>query len=1054
MEQSSTPAASPPPPSESPRKARRLGESYGGLPSTITIGGRSIPLTTILIGVGALVVLAILILPPVQLPARIAWLGCTQVSQQSPSVDGPDGLNVSLVDPDGPSLRLKMSHVTQDKLPAAAIKVMPAEWTPISSMYQLGACGNSKIPVTLNVPAEVDAATADTIDLVSWNGKSWQWVGGQADVPNSMVVAQLDSAPPNVMAVQTAPTSPVLGAELPIGAPVSDRAALLVNEYAATAFIIAHDGTLQGDPAEMPEPVEGAQATWIVTRNWAPEGAVNAGMVEEILADGKLRAAHAKAVTEAATSANYSGVMIDYRGLAEDSRAGFTRLVTELAASLHKSKKSLGVVVPAAVQMGDEWDTGGYDWRAIGAVADVVQVYVPNDPTVSPRRIQTMLRWGVSQVNRAKLQMAITASSARQTGNMVQVISYEEALKPFKAIAAPDGSTEVSPGAQVKLTLGDQSGVEFDEALRMYRYTLTASDNTTSTIWLNTGASLAQKLDLALGFNLRGVMVQGLLTSAQEPGIWSALEQYQVEALATAPSRLQVVWTVRSADGTQLPGGASTLTDTAYLWTAPTNPGQYTIAAALPGSATRGELAINVVQPTPTPAPQPTPVPVPGVEGKCPDAKFVSDVTVPDNTQFDKNKEFTKTWRIRNSGSCDWPAGTLAAYASGEKMSAPDTVQIGAVKMGETADITVKLKSPDKDGNFAATWRLMDDKGELFGEMMTVVIVAGQPQPASAAAPGAAAPPPIPAGTAGGLELGGQVHGFGHPDKMHYAGMNWVKHQVRWGPGDQPGPVAGVIADTHAKGFKVLLSVLGGPGDAKPANFPAYAAFVGGLAALGPDAIEIWNEENIDREWQNGAINPATYTELLKQSYVAIKNANRNVMVISGAPAPTGFFGGCSGGGCDDAPFVAGMAAAGAAAYMDCIGAHYNEGIVGPDQTNGDPRSEHYTRYFWGMVNTYYNAFGGARKVCFTEFGYLTPEGYGGLPSWFAWARNTTVAQQAQWLARAASLSAASGKVRLIIIFNVDFTYYGDDPQAGYAIIRPGGGCPACETLHQVLGTR
>jgi hypothetical protein len=140
------------------------------------------------------------------------------------------------------------------------------------------------------------------------------------------------------------------------------------------------------------------------------------------------------------------------------------------------------------------------------------------------------------------------------------------------------------------------------------------------------------------------------------------------------------------------------------------------------------------------------------------------------------------------------------------------------------------------------------------------------------------------------------------------------------------------------------------------------------------------------------------------------------------------------------------MAAAGAASYMDCIGIHYNEGIIPPSQQSGDPRgnSGHYTRYFWGMVNTYYNAFGGARRLCFTELGYLTPEGYGGLPGSFSWAAGTTVAEQAQWLAQATSLSASSG--------NVDSTTWNSDPQAGYAIIRPGGGCPACETLHQVMG--
>ncbi len=106
------------------------------------------------------------------------------------------------------------------------------------------------------------------------------------------------------------------------------------------------------------------------------------------------------------------------------------------------------------------------------------------------------------------------------------------------------------------------------------------------------------------------------------------------------------------------------------------------------------------------------------------------------------------------------------------------------------------------------------------------------------------------------------------------------------------------------------------------------------------------------------------------------------------------------------------------------------------------------------MVNTDYNAFGGSRQLCFTKLGYLSDEGYAPLESVapaFAWAANTTVAQQAQWLAEAASLGLSGGRVRLMIIFNVDLTAYEEDPQAGYAIVRPGGGCPACDSLHSVL---
>ena len=313
---------------------------------------------------------------------------------------------------------------------------------------------------------------------------------------------------------------------------------------------------------------------------------------------------------------------------------------------------------------------------------------------------------------------------------------------------------------------------------------------------------------------------------------------------------------------------------------------------------------------------------------------------------------------------------------------------------------------------------------------------------------------PPSGGGRGGFELGGQVAGFDRPDLMAYAGMTWVKRQVRWSPG--AGADAGEINDAHGKGFKILLSVLGSPDDiAGGANYGDFARFVGDLAADGADGIEIWNEMNLDREWPAGQIDPGAYTQLLRQSYQSIKARNPNTLVISGALSPTGAEGAF---GLDhvwnDDRYVAGLAAAGAANYADCIGVHYNEGIISPLQNSGDPRDDYYTRYYSRMVSTYYNALGGARPLCFTELGYLTPEGYGPLPGSFGWAGNTTVAEQAQWLGQVATLARNSGVVRLVVVFNVDFKGYGDDPQAGYAMIRPGGGCPACDALHAVTGGR
>lgn len=334
------------------------------------------------------------------------------------------------------------------------------------------------------------------------------------------------------------------------------------------------------------------------------------------------------------------------------------------------------------------------------------------------------------------------------------------------------------------------------------------------------------------------------------------------------------------------------------------------------------------------------------------------------------------------------------------------------------------------------------------------VPTAQPPGPTTPLPPGPTAPPPPPVG---GFELGGQVFGFGNSQQMRQAGMTWAKVQVRYNQGDPASIVQGAINEARSNGFRVLLGVVGNQEQlrANPGQyFSQFAQFLGGVAQLGPEAIEVWNEQNIDREWPAGLINPASYTQMLSAAYQAIKAANPSVLVISGAPAPTGFFGGaCTPNGCDDDAFIRGMAANGAANVMDCVGIHYNEGILSPDASSGDPRgnSNHHTRYYPTMVNLYSSVFPG-KPLCFTELGYLSPEGFGPLPPGFSWAANTTVQDQAEWLARAAVLSRQGGRVRLMIVWNVNATQFTPDPQAGFAIIRPNNSCLACNTLGGAMG--
>ncbi|MCB0037508.1 MAG: hypothetical protein KDE51_25930, partial [Anaerolineales bacterium] len=298
-----------------------------------------------------------------------------------------------------------------------------------------------------------------------------------------------------------------------------------------------------------------------------------------------------------------------------------------------------------------------------------------------------------------------------------------------------------------------------------------------------------------------------------------------------------------------------------------------------------------------------------------------------------------------------------------------------------------------------------------------------------------------------GLEWGGQTHDFNHLTLMTQTGMRWVKFQQKWRADSRPEELVQRINLARAHGFKVLVSL---PGDPYPdsINYAAYTNFLRGVAALEtpPDAIEVWNEMNIDFEWPVGEINPTLYVEqMLKPAYEAIKSTNPQIMVISGALAPTGFDNGTNAWA--SSRYMRGMVEAGAVNYTDCVGVHYNEGATSPRDEMGHPAGSYYGWYFQPSMSDYYFAFGGARPLCITELGILSGDGYAELPSRFWWAQQTSAAEQAQWLAEALTIANDLGHIRLAIVFNVDIFDYGVDPQAGYAIIRPGGGCPFCELV-------
>lgn len=109
----------------------------------------------------------------------------------------------------------------------------------------------------------------------------------------------------------------------------------------------------------------------------------------------------------------------------------------------------------------------------------------------------------------------------------------------------------------------------------------------------------------------------------------------------------------------------------------------------------------------------------------CNALTFVSDVTIPDNTQMTPGQNFTKTWKVLNSGTCAWEAGFKFALTGGEAMGSTPFTLPSAVAAGAQYDISVPMTAPSNSGTFRGNWRMSTASGQFFGDEIYVVIVVG-----------------------------------------------------------------------------------------------------------------------------------------------------------------------------------------------------------------------------------------------------------------------------------------------------------------------------------------
>jgi polysaccharide biosynthesis protein PslG len=280
-------------------------------------------------------------------------------------------------------------------------------------------------------------------------------------------------------------------------------------------------------------------------------------------------------------------------------------------------------------------------------------------------------------------------------------------------------------------------------------------------------------------------------------------------------------------------------------------------------------------------------------------------------------------------------------------------------------------------------------------------------------------------------------------------GVSWVKVPILWraveptkGNIDFSLPDSQIDALTNA-GAKLLLTVDAAPDWARntttesgpPTDFNDLGNFVGALAARYKgrvQAYEIWNEPNLRREWSGRPLSAASYVEMLRVAYAAVKRADPAAIVVSAGLAPTGYNDGVN--AISDRVFLRQAYAAGLATYSDAIGAHPNGWANPPDATccTASPGVSGWfddrTFYFRDTLKDYRDIMtqngDSGTFIWATEFGWGSSEGVPQDPNTidpnFGFVKFTSQAQQAQYIARAFELGRTLGYVGPMLLWNLN----------------------------------
>ncbi|MEI7579854.1 MAG: CARDB domain-containing protein [bacterium] len=109
-------------------------------------------------------------------------------------------------------------------------------------------------------------------------------------------------------------------------------------------------------------------------------------------------------------------------------------------------------------------------------------------------------------------------------------------------------------------------------------------------------------------------------------------------------------------------------------------------------------------------------------------AELVEDVALENTTGIAAKTDFSKSWKVKNIGTCDWKGDVQLVFVSGDIIGDEQLIIVADTKANKTAEISLDLVSPNFEGTYQAIWRLKENEINLFGDALPLTFKVKNPE--------------------------------------------------------------------------------------------------------------------------------------------------------------------------------------------------------------------------------------------------------------------------------------------------------------------------------------